>query len=70
MIKMKGILLCVLFLLAYEALADHNDTHDAQPTIYGVRWFLGNHFAYTITDNSDNTEYFVLMFNSDTVFDG
>jgi hypothetical protein len=40
------------------------------PSIYGVRWFLGDHFTYSTSDNSDNTEYFMLMFNSDIHLEG
>jgi len=30
-----------------------------------VRWFLGEHYQFTIKENDQNADYFIVMFNSD-----
>lgn len=55
---------CVLsFILLTFIHSQHNNTQ--LPEVYGVRWFLGEHFQFTTNYVDDNNEFFVLIFNSD-----
>ena len=48
----------------------HCNSTSSVPSIYGVRWFMGEHFKYQLTPSEDSNEHLVLMFNSDVELKG
>lgn len=58
-------LFAIVLLCAFlEGISGQNDNE-----VYGVRWFLGDHFQFTRPDQISN-EYYVLMFNTDQPLQG
>ena len=64
-------ILIIIMTCCTVALADYNqiDPAGSSAEVYGVRWFLGEHFEFTSSSN-DKNEYYVVMFNSDTPLEG
>ena len=52
----------ILFPTALQADNSANNNH-----IYGVRWFLGDSFAYAHQGKSGNN-YYILAFNTEQIF--